>query len=228
MEAAMKNEPMMMIGSEGHADYYVFARKGSIALGVKVVGIIKGQFPGTTYISARVRSAVHPEFASEKSDNNVVSLAKLTPESAWPDVVWQKSNASRASTIIGAHLQGKPSDNPNFLLEEIEKGEFIENMVQYMAQLAGAENLIASQDEIKEWLLGQFKPVADKIRQKVELVKEVESDLSKSIGVFGTQAAILKKAHDKLAQHEGVEDLDLPDFAAEDEDENEDDEPNQD
>src|SRR5262245_13656749 len=94
----------MMKGSEGKADYMVFARRGGIALGIKMVAVARGEslgVEGTTWFAGRLRSAPSGNLFEEE-DQKVVKLEKVPDNNwdAWPEVVWEKKAKDRSSTTV--------------------------------------------------------------------------------------------------------------------------------
>jgi hypothetical protein len=202
--------PKLMPGSTG-GEYFPFARKGNVLLGVRLQAIMPGSRFGmgnTTYFCARVRSApVGNLFAEEDAKKKVVKLQANPPNlwDAWPNVVWEKKNESRASTSIGVFMPGalKGNDETSLkeLLEGIGGGKLAAKMAEYLFELAGANNAICRKGELKTWLDGQFKPIMDGIVSSITKQKELQEEMKSSLGNFGMQAALLKKVYGKTEEH---------------------------
>lgn len=208
-------EPVMMVGTYGHKDYLVIAGKGNVALGIKPNNISPGAafgHPGTVWFGARLRSARADGLDYKPDgDDNVVKFQK-NPENlwdAWPGIVWEKQDEKRASTTIGVLLRGSLDgqiEDAKLLLDKMKSGKLSEQMAEYLAGLAGAENLIMQPDEIADWLTQNvYGKIAGKLEKAIEARQIVEQEMEKSIGTFGMQAQILKKAYAKL--QEEVEDV---------------------
>lgn len=225
-------QPLMMTGTNGYEDYLVIARNGNVALGIKPNDISPGArfgHPGTVWFGARLRSAPAGSlFDGEADEENVVKFHK-NPENlwdAWPEVVWEKKSDKRASTTIGVLLRGTldgPIGDAQQLLDKMKSGKLSEQMAEYLAGLAGAENLVLTPDEIAAWLTGNvYGKIADKLEKTIEARGIVEQEMEKNIGTFGMQASILKKAYAKLQE----EAEDLPEDDQQDDDPNYDDDGN--
>lgn len=215
MGKAKVQEPVMMVGTNGYKDYLVIAGKGNVALGIKPNNISPGAafgHPGTVWFGARLRSARADGLDYKPDgDDNVVKFQK-NPENlwdAWPGIVWEKQDEKRASTTIGVLLRGSLDgqiEDAKLLLDKMKSGKLSEQMAEYLAGLAGAENLIMQPDEIADWLTQNvYGKIAGKLEKAIEARQIVEQEMEKSIGTFGMQAQILKKAYAKL--QEEVEDV---------------------
>jgi len=221
-----KPAPKMMEGSSSSASYFAFARKGKIALGIKPYGILKGAAFGVedcTYFVARLRSAPAGGLFAEENLQTVVTLQK-TPATlwdAWEKVEWEKKDANRASTSIGIFLRGKFGKDVSLLkklLEGFENGAMTNKMADYLIDLAGVQSLIVSKRELQTWLEGQYKPMVDKIVADIKKSTELTNEIEQQVGVFGMQAALLKKVYGQTEQIK-AEDLDeqVPDMTAQEE-----------
>lgn len=212
--AAVDGKFTFMKGTEGKLDYLLYARRGTIGLGIKPNVIMKGKVAGTTYIGVRLRSSGVPKelFAEEKVTSLVTAALKV--HTAWPGVTWEKADDVRASTQIGVFVKGTPEDNPQMLLAELDEGKLAAKMADYLIGLAGTDNLTISRDDLIEWIDKFYRPVAENIRKQMQASKVVDDEITSNLGVFGMQAALMKKVHDSLDADEAE---DVPDF-----DENED------
>jgi hypothetical protein len=208
---AEKTEAKLMTGTSGYPKYFPFARKGNVLLGIKINGIAKGSYfgvPGTTYFAGRLRSAPENGLLADQQEGNVVKLEK-NPENlwdAWPDVEWEKKDDTRASTTVGIFLRGSLGGDPEEqakLANAVKDGELTQKMTDYLVGVAGEDNMIVPHRELRAWLDAQFGPIFDGVIQKVEQAKQVAAALEENIGVFGCQAAILKKAYGKTQDEDG-------------------------
>jgi len=214
----------MMPGSQSGATYFAFARKGNVALGIKPYGIMNGEkfgVSGTTYFLARLRSAPAGGLFADDAPQKVVKLQKA-PENlwdAWPGVEWEKKSAERASTTIGIFLRGvfsKDTAQLEKLLGQLESGKMTTQMADYLISLAGVDNLIVTKRELQQWLESQYKPIIDSIVEQIAKSKQVAEEMESSVGVFGMQAAILKKVYGTTAEDESVPDAEPSEDQTED------------
>ncbi|MEY9560498.1 hypothetical protein [Sinorhizobium fredii] len=232
MAKAAKQKFKMMVGTGGSPDYMVFARKGDIALGIKLTSIVRGSvfgMPGTTWFGARLRSAKAGKlFEDEDAETKVVKLGKKPDNvwDAWPEVVWEKRHEVRASTTVGIFVRGCPDGEEaeqQKLIEEIGDRKMAEKMAAYLAGLAGADNLVVTERELAGYLDSVFGPAIDAMMEKVKQNQELKSEMEANIGTFGMQAALLKKVYGKTneptPEEMAAEDLE----PAGDEDESDDD-----
>lgn len=209
-------EPLMMLGTNGYHDYFVIARKGNMALGIKPNNIAPGAkfgHAGTVWFGARLRSApADGLFSDDNGVDNVVQFQKKfeKPADAWDGVVWEKDNEERASTTVGALLRGTLEGNieeAKLILNEMRDGKLATKLATYLAELAGTENLIMPIDELSAMLTEHvYGKIAVKLEKAIEARAIVETEMEKTIGTFGMQASILKKAYAKL--QEEAEDVD--------------------
>ena len=194
-----KSKPAMMLGTNGHHDYLVLARKGSVALAVKPNLIADGDafgVPGTTHFGARLRSA--PANTTQlQIDDTVVSFGskQVSISESWNDITWEKTNNLRASTQIGVLFKGTPKVDTEVLLAGIGERQLATKMTDYLIGLAGEDNLVLSRREIIDWLDAFYQPIIAKILASQEKAKLVQTELAASIGTFGMQAALLKKVY---------------------------------
>jgi hypothetical protein len=199
------SEVKMMHGTSGKLDYFCFARKGNVALGIKPEGASPGErfgVPDTVYFAARLRSAQAGNlFAEEDAKQKVVKLQTQPANvwDAWPDVTWINKNAERASTTIGVFIKGQ--FNPNkpgmlqTLLDNIGEGKLAKQMAEYLIGLAG-DAAIVTVDELTTALDKVFEPQIKSILEAIEKLKLVQDAFAESVGNFGMQAQLLKKIYD--------------------------------
>jgi hypothetical protein len=205
--------PKLMPGSTG-GEYFPFARKGNVLLGTRLQTIAPGGrygLNGTTYFCARVRSAPAGNlFTEEDAKKKVVKLQANPPNlwDAWPNVVWEKRNDSRASTSIGVFIPGalKGGDEAGLkeLLANIGDGKLAAKMAHYLFELAGPTNAICRESVLGAWLEEEFKPVMEGIVKALAKQQELQTEMKATIGNFGMQAALLKKVYGQTekADHE--------------------------
>ena len=202
---AKTNDPVMMRGSGGERNYLVIARRGGIALGIKPETIAAGDGmggPGTVWFGLPPRPAPAAGLFPAEPEGNVVKLEK-TPENlwdAWPNVEWEKRSPARASTTIGVLLRGRLDDaEAQPLLAQMEDGTIARKLADYLYELVGEQHMILSRDEIADHLTKTvYGSVAKSIRERMEVRKAVLDEMEQSIGTFGTQAQLLKKAYEKV------------------------------
>jgi hypothetical protein len=203
---AEKTEAKLMTGTSGYPKYFPFARKGNVLLGIKINGIANGAHfgvPGTTYFAGRLRSAPENGLLADQQQDNVLKFNK-NPENlwdAWPEVEWEKKDNSRASTTVGIFLRGGFNDPEaqEKLAAAVKDGALTQKMTDYLVGVAGEDNMIVPQRELRAWLDAQFGPIFDGVVQKVEKAKKVAEAMEESIGVFGCQAAILARRRPRTA-----------------------------
>ena len=202
--------PKLMKGStDGH--YFPFARQGDVLLGIRPSGVFSGSrfgMPKTTYFACRLRSAPsNGLFAEEDGKKKVVKLVKQPDNlwDAWPKVTWEKQDDSRASTTVGAFIQGEfistDESQQKLLLSEIDDGKLSQKLADYLTELAGEENMIVLKRDLKGWLDGQFNPMIESILEQIEKKKAMTQAMSANVGNFGMQAALLKKVFEESKKH---------------------------
>ena len=226
----------LMDGSDTGPTYLAFARKGNVLLGIKPWGVAEGSkygVPNTTYFAARLRSA--PEnglFAEEDKLKKVVKLQTNPPNlwDAWPGVTWENRSNKRASTTVGVLLRGKfrtdSKELQQALFDELKDGKLSGKLADYLVNLVGTEHLILRKAAIAKWLDAEYAPVVQKITETVAQGAEVASEMGKTIGAFGMQAAILQKVYAGTAKSGQSEDV--PDIEPEDPEFNEGDDEDED
>jgi hypothetical protein len=208
MNAAVKAK--MMPGTSSGATYFAFAKKVNVVLGIKPYGIVNGgrfNVEGTTYFMARLRSAPAGNLFADDDPEKVVKLQKAPANlwDAWPDVVWEKKSDERASTTIGIFLRGTFSREKaelEKLLGQVQDGKLTNKMADYLVELAGVDDLIVTKRELQQWLDSQYKPMIDGIVEQIAKAKQIETAMEEQVGVFGMQAAILKKVYGSTAEAE--------------------------
>ena len=139
-----EKEFKMMPGTQSGPSYMAFARNGGMALGVKFIAIKEGAALGvadTTWIGARLRSAPEGGLFAEEN-GKVVKLQKYadSPAEAWPEIIWQKADDYRASTVTGVFLRGSfkgSAESRAALLEALAGKKLVNQMVDYLVQVAG-------------------------------------------------------------------------------------------
>ena len=204
----IKAAPKMMAGSESEASYFAFARKGNVVLGIKPYGMVKGEnygVSGTTYFTARLRSAPAGNLFDDEKTAKIVKLVQNPPNlwDAWPGVEWEKKDDKRASTTIGVFIKGQFSRDMAVLqqlLDEVSEKKMATKMAKYLIELAGAENALMSVRDLAECVDKPFDDITQRVVARIKEANYASEEMSSSIGVFGMQSAILKKAHDKFAK----------------------------
>ena len=121
-------------------------------------------------------------------------------------MVWEKRKSSRASTSIGVFIPGalKGGDEAGLkeLLANIGDGKLAAKMAHYLFELAGPENAICRESELKAWLDEEFKPVMEGIVASLAKQQELQTEMKATIGNFGMQAALLKKVYGETKKDE--------------------------
>ena len=149
-----EKEFKMMPGTQSGPSYMAFARNGGMALGVKFIAIKEGAALGvadTTWIGARLRSAPEGGLFAEEN-GKVVKLQKYadSPAEAWPEIIWQKADDYRASTVTGVFLRGSFKGSAEYratLIEALAGKKLVNQMVDYLVQVAGIENLTGNRGD---------------------------------------------------------------------------------
>ena len=214
---ALQTNFRMMKGTSGKADYVVFAHKGDIALGIKVEAVISGtkfKMPGTVWFGTRLRSAKLAGLTTAgeggfTSLSNIVQLKKTVPldvAGAWPDVVWENNDAHRASTSVGIFVPGRPDGAPEEIArfaENIANGKLSTDMAAYLMKLAGECEFILTLEELAEYLENIFKPVFKLMNETVKKQLWLKAEMVASVGMFGMQAALIKKVYGEHAKAQG-------------------------
>lgn len=216
-----KKQPLMMDGTQTKAEYLVFARRGGFVLGVKPESVLDGKafgHDGTTWFGARLRSAIGGTLLASLPSSTVVSIKDmmLTTATAWPEIIWDNTNETRSSVVIGVLLEGKPlgtDEEVQKFLDEVDNGKLAQNMADYLAMLAGEEHLIMPVGDIRDWLDTYYKNLVKQIMDALGKQKAIKEEMKAQLGQFGMQAQILKKALEKaqeLAMANTAEDKEPP------------------
>ena len=197
----------MVQGTGGKADYLLVAHKGSIGLGLKPNVIAPDASVGTTYIGARIRSVMVPDHILPQDSVVHFSHLSLALDTAWPTVTWEKVNDIRASTQIGMHLMGTPDSNPELLWAAMKNRKMATDMADYLIGVVGAETLHVTREELIAWIDTIYAPATKMIQRHVEVARRIAAEIESTIGVFGMQAAMIKKVYDDLGEGSDVADI---------------------
>jgi hypothetical protein len=171
---------ILMNGSSEAERYAIVARCGDVFLGIKFSGLADGALfglPDKTYVNVLLRSARNESLAAEldlkKPADNVVLLVQpqLALDAAWPELMFERVNAERASLVIGSFIQGVLGKDTPAILTQVRKGDLLRDMVAYAVAAAGPENCITDQDKVAGWLANQAEPLLLKHRKKFVLEK---------------------------------------------------------
>jgi hypothetical protein len=149
--------------------------------------------------SARVRGVVTGDLFAGREGNVVLFSKAETPNEEWPDVPWEKISKTiegkpYCSTRIGIFVQSTPSVVAA-LEDQIAGAKLANKMTDYMVNLAGADYMVLSHEELSAWLHDKYKAMVDEIIAAVAQQKEAADALSGTIGVFEAHAAMLKKIY---------------------------------
>lgn len=199
-------EPIMVFGTNGNQDYLAFARSGDIALSVKPTSIRSGAnygSVGTVWIGARLRASEAPDQLPElpaTTPSNIVQFDKeaTTPGKPWVGVTWEKQHPARCSTTIGGLFPGSLDTVEGCLnlVAELENGTVAMKMAEYLVQTAEGGDLFLTVDQLAAQLQSQFyDKIAERSRKHLEAQQKVNESMKSSVGSFGMQAALLKKAY---------------------------------
>jgi hypothetical protein len=118
----------MMVGTNGGKDYRIVDEREGLALGIKVVvePALTPNGPGIA-MGVRVRVAGSP--------NSTVTVANVGAMVAkvYPDIKFQKSDAERASMMIGTMAAGLPESEAK-LISTLEEADFFHSVVDTMVE----------------------------------------------------------------------------------------------
>ena len=191
-----------MPGTQG-TPYFPYARKGNVLLGVRLQAVERGDrygADGMTYFTVRLRSA--PEnglFAEEDKAKTVVKLIQNPANlwDAWPAVVWEKKDASRASTTVGVFENGSfRSKDPAALkplLDAIGDGKLADKFTDHLITLADEKNLICRRSDLIAFLDEGIKPVLAAIMQNMGNTEKFADFVKDNAGTVSMHAALIKK-----------------------------------
>jgi hypothetical protein len=99
-------------------------------------------------------------------------------------------------------LKGGDEAGLKELLANIGEGKLAAKMAHYLFELAGPENAICRESELKAWLDEEFKPVMEGIVASLAKQQELQTEMKATIGNFGMQAALLKKVYGETKKDE--------------------------
>ena len=137
-----------MDGTGSQGSYAAIARRGSVFLGIRLLGLmdsIKLGVPGKTYLHARVRSARSHVLAQqldlEAGAENVVNLSQhqLALDAAWPNLTFEKVDEERASLLLGVFIDGSFPEETDLVVDRLEKADLFRKFVDYLINRAGPE-----------------------------------------------------------------------------------------
>ena len=113
--------------------------------------------------------------------------------------MWEKVDSSRASTSIGVFIESEFKHGPaalKKLKDNVCDRKLSKKLAEYLTSLIGDAEPVYSQGELANWLESQFAPVIERIAKAMVFETEVAKEAKASVGSFGMQAALLKKAYD--------------------------------
>ncbi len=193
----MTETKQLLPGSATGPSYLLIGRRGDIALGVKMLGVVPdpGGNPSRAYLACRVRSANYGgDMEHPDQEVKVVSMAEhsLTFESAWPGIKFSKVDGHRASAIVGVYTRADLRKDPAGAVKDAIEGGHIEQLVAFIADAAGAEHLVLRQGAVTAWAKGELAPVLARIIEKQAAQKKYDEATEGLIGIAGFQAEQLK------------------------------------
>ena len=195
----MHNKPQLMSGSFSSESYLMVAKRGDVALGLKIAGIGSDPTgnPKRSYVACRIRSAIYKKGLHEEhaeQEEKVVSLADkgLNLESAWPNIKFTKLNTARASTIMGIFVRGSIKLDPEQVLNQLVEGTVLDSIVDFIIEQAGVDHMVIRRQVIINWLRSQVQPSLVKIRAQKEAASKLDEEIEASIGVAAYEAQLMK------------------------------------
>ena len=192
----MQIQNKLMPGSQTGPSYLLIARRGDVALGIKMLGVLSdpiGQ-KGRSYMACRLRSAPYGgDLEHAEQQDTVVSMADhgLTLTTAWPDIKFDKVSAQRASALLGFFVRGDPEQDPVATITAVLDGDGIASLVDLVVKRAGLEHMVLRRQAIIEWAKGEIVPVLLRTRAKAEAAAKFSAQAEQTIGIAGFQAAQL-------------------------------------
>jgi hypothetical protein len=207
----MNAEPKMMIGTGGSPSYLQIARRGDIALGLKVLGCGPDPTgsPNRAYVACRIRSSAYkPGAAMEhaEQEENVVNLAdsSLNFQSAWPELNFSKFDGYRASTIVGFFIRGNLHKEPLEVFKTALAGDQFSKLIHFITEKVGPAYLVLRPTVIVEWAENEIKPIIEQLEKKLAIKSQFDAETEDMIGVAGFQAHQLKLLFDVHKDEEEV------------------------
>ena len=188
--------PKLMDGSSSSKSYLLIGRRGDIALGMKIMGLMPSP-TGTdhTYVACKVRSSAYgQDVEHEETEEKVVSLAdkNLTFESAWPNIKFDKSGGERASTVVGFFVRGRVTKDPLKVMEQLVDGDGLKQLVDFICDAAGSDNLVLRRGAILEWLHKGMLEGYEAMKKRETAKAEFEASVEENVGIIGFQAQQMK------------------------------------
>ena len=205
------HEIKFMLGTGGGPDYLLFAQRGNIGLGLKMLcEVVQTAEKTGTFFGGRIRSAQVPGNGTTEDDDGVVHLPEeLALDTAWPTIKFGKVDSYRASTVVGMGIPLIPFQHVQ--LHEIFQEKDIPGMlVNYLKEMVPEEFWVVPVDffkeKISEWLAARFEEFASKYPPPKEEHDET-SGMGKVLtfpqGVFNSG----KHHSDTTTEQEGEEEL---------------------
>jgi hypothetical protein len=154
-------------GSTSPGSYAAIARRGSVFLGIRFIGLADGtqlSAPGKSYLYVRLRSARDKALADEldqkSGGKNIVNLLEqqLALDEAWPGITFEKVESNRASMLLGMFIAGSLADKTHNVIARIKVGELFRKLTDYAIDRAGADNCIAKPEVVAAWLTTEASP----------------------------------------------------------------------
>jgi hypothetical protein len=146
----IKEEAVMMEGTEGKADYLMIATKGACAIGIKpVIDPIVAEGKECFVLGTRIRLAQKP--------GHVVLNVDHVAKTSFKDIPWQKSDSKRASVFVGAVVPPFPKDmTPDSLVQNLTDSGFFTKIVECLDLIRHNADDSISSAEIIQYIKDQF------------------------------------------------------------------------
>lgn len=208
MDDTTQQDPLLkfMDGTSSVHSYAVLARRGSIALGLKLQGVVPGEMmgmPGKSFLAFRLRSAhAGSLFDAEDAEQNVTAIAnhKLELHEAWPSFEFEKINPERASMAAGVFVRGSLKDDPLKVFDRILEQDLIEKTVSWVCEQAGPDYVWGVPRRVMVHFRGEIEKLRGQVFEQVEIKKAFELEVEGAIEQPMAHAALLKKIYEAKQQ----------------------------
>lgn len=210
MNSLARKEPVMMRGTGGAMDYHVFAHKGRMGLGFKMLGMSPGAMsgvPDSVHYAIRLRAAKLPEavYAELSNASSVVSFANPdgNPHEAFPQISFDKRAPARASAIIAGFFKPDFSLNEEKKLvgaDDIQNGAARQQFLDYMKKALDDQGVVQvmTDDEVLETMQSFEQMILKKVWETL-LTQDMSSEVkAESTGVVGSQQDLAVKIKKKM------------------------------
>jgi hypothetical protein len=183
----------MMMGSEHRMDYVVLARHGRFQIGLKVVGVAHTKIQGKSWVAFRIRSAINEDYEAPEVPN--LALEKLTLQTAWPAVTFEKVDEERASTNGGVFIDGDFEGDIERLIDSLANGAWKKSTAESVITMVNGPGvkLVLTAEQLEAYLAVVLAPVVNKLQERLDKMIEITATVVASTGVFQLQADLMKK-----------------------------------